>query len=453
MRIRVIYDPYLRQTVAPVTVFDAALKTEAETMLKLMKQHNGIGLAANQVGLNKQLIVMEYEPKNPSDEDELPRIPRLILCNPRVIKFSQEKATAVEGCLSLPGLELSVTRSVGVTVAAQDLTGQSIQIKAKGLLARVLQHEIDHLHGVLFTDHVKGYKSVDHYQWAKIVFLGSDDFSETVLRSLLTTGWPILAAICETDKRSGRGQTKNISPIKTLAQEQAVAVFQPETTNELTDIVRQLKPDLLILASYGKILPAETLATPTYGSLNVHPSLLPKYRGATPVQTAILDGATETGVSLMTMAPAVDAGGVIAKRPHSLSGHETSPQLKQTLAQLGARLLIDQLPTYLCGQAKITIQEEARVTKTVKLTKEMGEIDWTKPIDQIEREIRAFQPWPGSFTWLGTQRLKILQASVNKDKLNLEVVQLEGKQPTNWPDFARGHAQQLTKSPWSAKIS
>ncbi len=453
MRIRVIYDSYLRQTVAPVTVFDAALKTEAETMLKLMKQHNGIGLAANQVGLDKQLIVMEYEPKNPSDEDELPQIPRLILCNPRIIKFSQEKATAVEGCLSLPGLELSVTRSAGVTVAAQDITGQPIQIKAKGLLARVLQHEIDHLHGILFTDHVKEYKAVDHYQWAKIVFLGSDNFSETVLQNLLMAGWPILAAICETDKRSGRGQTKNISPVKTLGNEQAIAIFQPETKTELTDVIRQLKPDLLILASYGKILPAETLAIPAYGSLNVHPSLLPKYRGATPIQTAILDGATETGVSVMAMAPAVDAGGVIAKRSYKLNNHETTPQLKDELAQLGARLLIDQLPTFLSGQAKITSQNEAEATKTIKLTKEMGEIDWNKSVEQIEREIRAFQPWPGSFTWLGGQRLKILQASIDGGKLNLGVVQLEGKQPTNWPDFARGHAQQLTKSPWSAKIS
>lgn len=451
MKIRVIYDPILREKTAPVSIFDAELKKQADEMLSIMQSNAGIGLAANQVGLNKQLIVLGY--KKSGEDDEMPNLPFMQLVNPTVIKFSKEKETLTEGCLSLPGLELPVTRSVGVIISAQDLNGKPVRVKAKGLLARVLQHEIDHLNGVLFTDRATRKPAIPNdLQFAKIVFIGSDDFSAEVYRTLHDAGLNIIAIITETDKKSGRGQILTEPIMKQLGKEHAVAVFQPETAKEISDIMQQFESDLLVLASYGKILTASSLEIPTYGALNVHPSLLPKYRGATPIQSSILNGDTETGVTIMTMSPQVDAGGIVAQTKVTIDPNEDFSDLKKRLAQIGSKLLLTSLPTYLAGQANILPQNPHDVTSTTKLTKEMGEIDWQESIDQIHRQIRALNPWPGSFTWLEGKRLKILKAKITQSKLEPIMVQLEGKKATNWPDFIRGYKQQLTKTTWYGTI-
>lgn len=450
MNIRVIYDPLLRTTVASVTVFDGALQAEADEMIKLMKKNLGLGLAANQVGLNKQLIVLGYH--RTSAEDDIPEIPFQQLCNPKVVKSSSAKDIQNEGCLSLPGLELPVERSVGVVVEAQNLKGEKVTIKAKGLHARVLQHEIDHLNGILFTDRVKNYHSIEDYQWARIVFCGSDDFSAPVLQTLLDAKLNVICTITESSKRAGRGNETVDPIIKTIAHEAGIAVFQPEDKDEISAIVTQLKPDLLVLASYGKIFPADALEAPIYGCLNVHPSLLPKYRGATPLQSAILNGDAETGVTIMAMVPAVDAGAILAQEKIKLDQTETYTDLKEKLAQIGAKLLLKAVPTFLAGQAKAQ-EQTGEATMTRKLTKEMGEINWEETSKTIDRQIRALNPWPGTFTWLDGKRLKILAAKLNGEKLSLVTVQLEGKTPAAWADFQRGYANQLTGAPWKGKIS
>lgn len=451
MDVKIIYDPFLRQTVKEVTVFDAELKEQAALMLQAMHRHDGLGLSGNQVGLDKRLIVMGYEPKDQKDAEEMPRIPETALVNPQVVKFSKEKETMLEGCLSLPGLELPVERSAGVTVAAQNLEGKPVTIKAKGLTARILQHEIDHLNGVLFTDRAKEVKALRHYGFAKIVFIGSDEFSETIFTSLVESGLSVISVITETAKKTGRGQKLAETVMKSAAESRGVAVFQPSGPAELTQILRQLRPDLVVLASYGKILPASALDIPRYGSLNIHPSLLPKYRGATPIQTAILNGEKETGVTVMTMVPAVDAGQIVAQEKVIIEEGETTTQLKDKLSHSGAKLLLRTLPLYLSGQAKLRSQA-GDVLKTVKLTKEMGEIDWSKPAAQIDRKIRAFTPWPGTYTFMAGQRLKILAAHLESGQLALDQVQLEGKQPAAWADFKRGYANQLTKTNWFSII-
>lgn len=449
--VRIIYDPILRTKVAPVTVFDEALKKEAAEMIEVMKSHDGLGLAANQVGLDKQFFVCGYHRQG--KDDPLPEIPFAAFANPNVIKVSKEKDTATEGCLSLPGLELPVTRPSGITLEVQSLDGQPVTIKAKGFLARLLQHETDHLNGILFTDHVANYKNLADYKFAKILFCGSDDFSARVLQELIASGLTVVAAITETSKRAGRGDQVVETPITKLADENGIAVFQPADKDEITEITRQISPDLLILASYGKILPAETLLLPKYGCLNVHPSMLPKYRGATPIQTSILNGDIETGVTIMTMVPAVDAGGIVAQEKTPIKLTDTTETLRAKLAEQGARLLVKSLPTYLAGQAKIQPQDPSAATKTTKLTKEMGKIDWSKSAVEIDREIRAFTPWPGSFTDLNGQRLKILAAYLERGKLKLKTVQLEGKKPADWEDFKRGYASQLTRTNWFSKIT
>jgi methionyl-tRNA formyltransferase len=450
MELKIIYSDWLRRKVDPVTVFDAALKKEADQMFRIMKKYNGLGLSGNQVGLNKRLFVFGYEPT--SREDEVPQIPMTALCNPKIVKESKEKDVMAEGCLSLPGLELDIVRSAGITVEAQDLDGNPLHIKAKGLIARIIQHEIDHLNGILFTDRTDNYKRINDYGFARIVFLGSDDFSAPVLQSLIDANLYVIAAITETAKPAGRGRQLVEPIIKELAEKSGVAVFQPADKEDLVSIVRQLQPDLLVLASYGKILPKEALEVPTFGSLNVHPSLLPKYRGATPIQTAILNGDAETGVTIMCMQPEIDAGGIVSQEKILINETDSAGVLKEKLAKKGAEQLIKIIPTYLAGQAEIEDQDESKTTKTKKLTKEMGEINWEKSAEDIDRQIRALQGWPGTYTFLGEKRLKIISAKIVDGRLLPIDVQIEGKSVSSWSDFVRGYTKQLTDASWYGKI-
>ncbi|MEX0594746.1 MAG: methionyl-tRNA formyltransferase [Patescibacteria group bacterium] len=451
MDVRVIYDPILRQVAQPVTVFDAQLKKEANEMLKTMKSHIGVGLAANQVGLNKRLIVLGYKPTGP--DDELPELPFLQLCNPKLIKSSQEKAVMTEGCLSLPGLELPVERSAGVTIEANDLTGKKTVIKAKGLLARVLQHEIDHINGILFTDHVKNYQNLADYRFARMVFIGSDDFSLAHLNALTDAGLNVVAVVTETAKKSGRGQTLREPVVKDNAKQQGIAVFQPESAEEITPIIKQIEADLIVLASYGKILKAETLEAPTYGAINIHPSLLPKFRGATPIQSAILSGDAQTGVTVMTMVEQVDAGQIISQQTLAILEDETTPALRKRLAKLGTKMLLEAIPTYLSGRAKLIEQNSQEKSLTHRFKKDDGAIDWDQPAEQIVRKIRAFTPWPGSFTQFNGKRLKIIEATIKDEKVLPVNVQLEGKTVVSWKDFRSGYKDQLTRESWYGKIA
>lgn len=450
MNLRFVHDPFLRKTVQEVTVFDATLKKEADEMLKIMKDSNGLGLSANQVGLDKRILVLGYEPVD--KEDDLPRIPFQAVCNPKIIKFSQEKDTMREGCLSFPDLEIPVVRSSGITLEAQDLSGAKKIIKAKGLYARILQHEIDHLNGVLFTDYLKSGQKVD-LGFMRVVFLGSDEFSQSVYEALREGGFNVIAVLSETAKRSGRGQELTEPLMAQIAKEDQVAVFQPPDKDEVTHILKQLDPDLLVLASYGKILTKETLELPPYGCLNVHPSLLPKYRGATPLQTAILAGEKTTGVTIMKMSPSVDAGELVAQIEVPIEKTETTTSLREKTATAGASLLVKVIPPFVLALLDPQVQDETQVTKTVKLTKEDGQLDWSQDVTMLDRQIRALNPWPGTFTWLSGKRLKILEAKLSGDSLSLVTVQLEGKKPAAWADFKRGHESELTKESWYGKIS
>ena len=448
-KVRVIYDPILRKEVKPVTVFNNELKELSEEMLLVMHKNIGMGLAANQLGENKNLLVVEYRPVK-DDKDSRP-IPPMALCNARIIKSSQETNTKIEGCLSLPGLELLVTRPSGVTIEAQDLTGKPVTIKAKGLLARILQHEVDHLDGILFTDHAQGVKNIRNYNWANIVFFGSDEFSAEVLSGLISSGLNVVAVVTETDKRAGRGDNTVAPLVKKLANKLEIPVIQPENKEEITSVLKQLNPDLVVLASYGKILPEEALEIPTYGALNVHPSLLPKYRGATPLQSALLAGEKETGVTIMKMNKGVDTGEIVSQTTTQISSEDTFISLRNRLSSIGSQLLIKSIPSYLSGQANLQLQGSDS-TQTKKLVKEMGEIDWSDSAEQIDRQIRGLNPWPGTFTFIGGKRLKILEAEIIGDKLALKVVQLEGKNPISWSEFVRGYEQQLKNCSWYSKI-
>jgi len=450
MRIYTHYADILHRPTRKVDKFDSALAALVRAMREKMIASDGIGLAANQIGEDQQVLLTGYRPVN--KKDQTPAIPFTVVINPQLVAKGKKEVIIDEGCLSLPGLELPVSRADQVVVRGVDEKSRPIEIKANGLFAHVLQHEIDHLNGILFPQRSAKWKDLKYYRGIKIVFLGSDDFSLPVLESLVNNQMNIFAVITETDKPSGRGGKMSATPVKEFANQLGLPLFQPVDKTDLTDVIKQLQPDLLILASYGKIIPAEALDVPPYGSLNLHPSLLPRHRGATPIQSAILSADQETGVTLMEMVASVDAGRIVAQEKIIISDSETTETLRRKLSELAGKVLIANLPAYLSAQAKLIPQDPKYVTYTQKLSKESGEINWQEDADYIARQVRALNPWPGTYTYLAGKLLKILAAESVKGRLVLKTVQLEGKKPACWEDFYRGYSHLLTKESWFSKI-
>jgi len=289
----------------------------------------------------------------------------------------------------------------------------------------------------------------------KIIFFGNPDFAVSALESLVKGQYQIVGVITSPDKPAGRKQIITPPPVKVSAQKLGLEVYQPEDKTELSGIIKKLQPDLAVVAAFGMIFPKEILTIPKYGFINLHPSLLPKYRGPTPIQTAILNGDEQTGVTLYLMDEETDHGPILAQR--ELEIHNTDYLLLSTkLAEMGAELLIETLPKYIEG--KITPppaspgeawraglpQDESRATYTKKFKTEDAYIE---PVDlekaeqeggqialEIDRKIRALNPEPGVFTLSplkgGLKRIKLLAAKIADGKLKITKIQVEGKKPT-----------------------
>jgi methionyl-tRNA formyltransferase len=245
----------------------------------------------------------------------------------------------------------------------------------------------------------------------RIVFMGSPDFALPALRRLLESEHEVVAVYTQPDRPAGRGRGLQAPPAKTLALDRGVPVFQParvsapETVAELS----RLAPDLIVIAAYGQILKQPVLDVPRRGVLNVHASLLPRHRGAAPVAAAILASDEETGVTIMKTELALDAGPILAQRWTPLSPHDTAGTLTDRLAEEGAGLLMEVLPSWLDGSLAPTRQDSSKATYAPMLRKEDGRIDWTLPAEDIWRRVRAFTPWPGAFTHLDGQPLRLLE--------------------------------------------
>jgi len=249
----------------------------------------------------------------------------------------------------------------------------------------------------------------------KTIFLGKGEFGTTILQGLIENGYkPVLAY----DFKK----------------------------------IKELKPDLVIIASYGKIIPKDILEIPKYGCLNIHPSLLPKYRGPSPIQTTILNGDKKTGVTIILMDEKIDHGPILGQREleFSIFNFQFS-KLHNKLAELGVKLLIETIPKWIKGEIKPKLQDESKATYTKILKRQDGKIDWSKPAQEIERQIRAFNPWPGIFTFIKHKnkklRVKILQAEISKDnKLIIKKLQPEGKRPMTFEEFKRGYHFNTSKN-------
>ncbi len=303
----------------------------------------------------------------------------------------------------------------------------------------------------------------------RIVFLGTGEIGVPTLRLLLGSAeHHILACVTQPDKPVGRRQELQPSPVKVAAQARHVPIFQPQKIREQSAVeqLRYLRPDVIVVMAYGQILPGEILRIPTVACLNLHASLLPRHRGASPIHAAIEAGDRETGITVMYMAQGLDTGDILLAKSLSIGRRETTGTLHDRLAELAPGALAEALTLLKQGRAPRTPQDDARATYATKLTRENGEIDWAASGEQIDRKIRAMNPWPAAHTFLpteeGPKKLKIFSCIqhtrdlgapgrvVRADKhgvlvsaaqggVLLREIQLEGKKRMSARDFLLGH--------------
>ncbi len=248
----------------------------------------------------------------------------------------------------------------------------------------------------------------------RIIFMGTPDFSVGTMEALIEAGHEVVLAVTQPDKPKGRGKALAFSPVKEAALAHGIPVYQPRRVRE-PECVAYLKtfaPDLIVVVAFGQILTKEILEMPRYCCVNVHASLLPKYRGAAPIQWAVINGETVTGVTTMRMDEGIDTGDMILKTEVPLSPEETGGSLFEKLAEAGARLCVETVLAIETGTAVYTPQNHQEATHTTMIRKQMGELDFARPAAELERLVRGLNPWPSAYTYWGGKTLKIWKASV-----------------------------------------
>ena len=304
----------------------------------------------------------------------------------------------------------------------------------------------------------------------RIVFMGTPEFAVPSLEALLGAGHDVAAVFTQPDKPQGRRMTLTPPPVKQAAERHEIPVFQPKTLKapEETARIASLVPDAVVVAAYGKILPKTVLEIPEFGCINVHASLLPKYRGAAPVQAAILNGDAETGVTTMMMAEACDTGDILLQQATPIGPEENTRELTDRLAQLGAGLLLETLRGVESGTVLPRKQDDARSSYVSLVSKKLSPIDWSRPAQEIHNRVRGLYPWPAASAELNGHRLKVYRSRpAGKEfgepglvvpgterfivccgegtALELLEVQTEGGKKMSGSDFLRGHAAQGLK--------
>ena len=248
----------------------------------------------------------------------------------------------------------------------------------------------------------------------RVSFMGAQDVSVGTLEAIIEAGHEVALVVTQPDKPKGRGKTMQYTPVKECALSHGIEVFQPVKIRETANIeyLRKFNADIIIVVAFGQILSKSILDMPRYGCINVHASLLPKYRGAAPIQWAVINGDEFTGVTTMRMDEGVDTGDMIAKSTVRLAPDETGGSLFDKLSAEGARLCVETMKMIEDGTAEYTPQNSEEATHTSMISKELGFIDWTKPAVEIERLIRGLNPWPSAYTHLNGKTFKVWSAKV-----------------------------------------
>ena len=306
------------------------------------------------------------------------------------------------------------------------------------------------------------------YDLPSLVFIGTPEFALPSLEALLAAGAPILLVVTQPDRPKGRGRKVVAPPVKHLAQSRGLPVYQPESIKspEAIERIAGTDPICVVTVAYGQILPDSILEIPPLGAVNVHASLLPKYRGPAPIHWALIQGESETGITTMLMDSGMDTGDILLQRGVSIQPDETAGSLYTRLAEEAAPLLVETLELINRGALEPTVQDESQVTYAPMLTSEDGRVDWSDDAIRICRRIRGLDPWPGGFTWWQGKRLKLfgcralphstqaepgtvvraddkgLQVAAGEGVVQVEALQLEGRRPLSAADFLRGYSLQ-----------
>jgi methionyl-tRNA formyltransferase len=297
----------------------------------------------------------------------------------------------------------------------------------------------------------------------RVVFMGTPEFAVPSLLALCEH-YDVVGVVTQPDRPAGRGQTLTLSPVKVAALTAELPVFQPKTLRspEAVGHLAEWEPSAIVVAAFGQILPTPVLELPAYGCLNLHGSLLPRYRGAAPMPAAILAGDPVTGVTLMQMDEGLDTGPILAQAEYPITALDTTTSLTARLSSLAAHLLIEKLPGWISGEIQAHPQDDSLATYCGPLEKEDGYLDWTRPAVHLDRQVRACDPWPGAYTTWQGRILKVLRARPRPDRpvegepgqvvalkpgigvvsgeglLQLIDVQLSGKRVVDAEEFARG---------------
>ncbi|HUI44820.1 MAG TPA: methionyl-tRNA formyltransferase [Nitrospirota bacterium] len=297
----------------------------------------------------------------------------------------------------------------------------------------------------------------------KLVYMGTPQFAVAPLRALAASGHEIIGVVTRIDKPSGRGQVLASPPVKQAASEMKLPLFQPRRVREpeFIAMLKSLNAEVIVVAAYGQILPNEILTLPKYGCINIHASLLPLYRGAAPINWAIMHGDAETGITIMQMDEGMDTGAMLLQESIPIGSKDTAGSMLEKLSSLGARLITEALPLIAAGRIARRVQDNRRATLAPPLRKKDGSIDWTLPAVEIHNRVRGLSPWPGAYTYLDGKMIKILESEAMTGKeepgvlfeaekgalavgagsgiLRIVALQSEGKKPMTAADFLRGH--------------
>lgn len=297
----------------------------------------------------------------------------------------------------------------------------------------------------------------------KIVFMGTPDFASGALEALIAAGHEITAVYTQPDKPKGRGKEVQMTPVKMVALEHGIPVYQPRRIKDAEEVerLRAIPADIFVVAAFGQIVSQEILDMPKYGCVNIHASLLPKYRGAAPIQWAVIDGEKKTGITIMQMDAGIDTGDILYTKEYVLDARETGASLFDKLKELGAEAIVEALPLIESGKLTPVPQNHAESTHAAKLSKELGRLDFNKTAVVLERLVRGLNSWPSAYTQFRGKQLKIWEAevvdaigaagsvvAVDKESftiataeggLRILALQMEGKKRMDTRDFLLGY--------------
>ncbi|MFA5838842.1 MAG: methionyl-tRNA formyltransferase [Candidatus Paceibacterota bacterium] len=429
------------------------IKSIIQKMIKAVNSRNdGVAIAAPQIGELLKIFVVSKkafelitkEKRNKKFEDK-------IFINPELIKISQEKADVEEGCLSVKDIYGVVKRSKKATIRAYDENGKLFTMGGSGLIAQIFQHEMDHLEGILFTDKSQNTWEIDQNQFEnrvgnknlKIAFLGTSNFSVIVLDELKRDGVIPSLIITAPDKPKGRKLLMTPPEVKIWAEKNKIECIQSEKLDEkIKNKLESENFDLFVVASYGKIIPKSVFSLPRYGTLNIHPSLLPKLRGASPIKTVILEDEKNTGVTIMLIDEEMDHGHIIAQKNVKITEWPPkSLELEKRLAKEGANLLADVIPYWLDGKINAQEQNHKLATYSKKIKKEDALINLKDDQYLNYRKIQAFDDNPRAYFFVekAGEKIRVIITNAKFENGELKILRVipEGKKEISYEEFQK----------------